>query len=101
MAGNFSSSAEGRKRDPGTGQPAGHPGFFDYGAATDIGRKRQQNQDSMAVIPDLGLFLVADGMGGHRGGEIASQMAADAIPQAVRQLLAQSSGNWDPKVILS
>jgi serine/threonine protein phosphatase PrpC len=94
-----------KKGDPGAqtlpGQPSGHPGYFDFGAATDIGRKRQQNQDSMSVVPELGLFLVADGMGGHRGGEIASQMAADAIPQAVRALVDQAGGQWDPKVVLS
>src|SRR4051794_10329008 len=96
-----------RKSEPGAPTPPGgaspgHPGFFDFGAATDIGRKRQQNQDSMSVVPDLGLFLVADGMGGHRGGEIASQMAADTIPQAVRALVTQApSGQWDPKAVLS
>lgn len=67
--------------------PPDQPDFsswFEIGAVTDIGRKRSQNQDSLAVFPALGLFLVADGMGGHRGGEIASQMAAELIPQAIQ-----------------
>lgn len=42
---------------------------------TDKGRRRESNQDSCRVNDDLGLYIVADGMGGHSGGEIASQMA--------------------------
>jgi PPM family protein phosphatase len=67
---------------------------FKVGIGTDIGRKRSQNQDSAVSQPELGLFVVADGMGGHRGGEIASAMAVDVIPQIVRK--RQKSSNWDP-----
>jgi protein phosphatase len=49
------------------------------GFKTDIGRKRSQNQDNGAIFPDAGLFIVADGMGGHRGGETASAMAVEII----------------------
>ena len=49
------------------------------GAATDIGRVRQVNQDSFLVLEDRGLYAVADGMGGHQGGEVASQLAVEAL----------------------
>jgi PPM family protein phosphatase len=52
------------------------------GAATDIGRVRQVNQDAFLVEDDRGLYAVADGMGGHRGGEVASQVAIAALREA-------------------
>jgi protein phosphatase len=69
---------------------------------TDIGLRREQNQDSYLIDEALGLYVVADGMGGHRGGEVASAMAVQAVREAVarvqndkrkphpRQLLAQA-----------
>jgi serine/threonine protein phosphatase PrpC len=49
------------------------------GFKTDIGRKRAQNQDACSVHPEIGLYIVADGMGGHRGGETASATAVEVI----------------------
>jgi protein phosphatase len=49
---------------------------------TDVGRVREHNEDCFAVLPHLGLFVVADGMGGRNGGEIASRMVVDTLQEA-------------------
>ncbi|MRG93472.1 cyclic nucleotide-binding domain-containing protein [Polyangium spumosum] len=46
-------------------------------AATHVGRKRKRNEDSHLVDPDLGLYVVADGMGGQAAGDVASRRAVD------------------------
>jgi serine/threonine protein phosphatase PrpC len=48
-------------------------------AITDPGRVRTSNQDSFRLLPELGLFLLADGMGGAKGGERASQLAVECV----------------------
>ena len=46
---------------------------------TDVGLRRDNNQDSFLIDESLGLYLVADGMGGHRGGEVASKLAVETF----------------------
>jgi serine/threonine protein phosphatase PrpC len=53
------------------------------GAGTDTGRVRELNEDAYALRADQGLFVVCDGMGGAPAGEVASQMAIDAILRQV------------------
>lgn len=52
---------------------------YDFAAMTDRGRVRQQNEDSIAAYPEFGVWAVADGMGGHEAGDVASQIIADEL----------------------
>ncbi len=51
-----------------------------YSALTDKGLNREKNEDTFKVRPDLGLFIVSDGMGGEHAGDLASRLVADALP---------------------
>ena len=50
-------------------------------ALTDTGKVRSTNQDAFRIFPELGLYLLADGMGGARGGERASHLAVDTVAE--------------------
>lgn len=60
---------------------------------TDVGRQRQHNEDFFLVRPDARLFLVADGMGGHAAGEIASRIAGESIAEFIRHS-KDEEGTW-------
>ncbi len=60
---------------------------LEYFGQTDIGRKREKNEDSLLVNDKFGLFMVADGMGGHQGGECASKLAVKTVSETIRQLI--------------
>ena len=56
-----------------------------WAVRTDSGLRRSSNEDSYCTRPDLGLFVVADGMGGHAAGEVASRLAVETDPDVHRR----------------
>ncbi len=70
------------------------PLIFDTGAATHIGKVRHRNEDCYFVRPDVGVWAVADGMGGHEAGDLASRIVTEALgsieaPTSAADLLAR------------
>ncbi|MBP9113605.1 MAG: serine/threonine-protein phosphatase, partial [Polyangiaceae bacterium] len=51
---------------------------------TDVGLQREHNVDSYVVLNEFGLYVVADGMGGHRSGDVASNLATETISDFFR-----------------
>jgi serine/threonine protein phosphatase PrpC len=60
---------------------------------THVGRQRQHNEDAFLVADEARLFLVADGMGGHAAGEIASRIAVDSISEFILHT-KEDDGTW-------
>jgi protein phosphatase len=60
--------------------------------ATDIGQGRKHNEDTVLLRPDLQLFLLADGAGGHNAGNVASTLAASAIAHYFEELVPPPDG---------
>jgi len=73
---------------------------WEVAGATDVGRVRAHNEDSFLVDAQRGVFLVADGMGGHAAGEIASAIASEAVGAALRQGVDAGLGADDLGVVM-
>jgi len=65
-----------------------------YSAATHPGLKRAQNEDRYSADPDVGLFAVVDGVGGHAAGQVASETAASVIETFVRGNRGKTIPKW-------
>jgi PPM family protein phosphatase len=66
-----------------------------WAVRTDAGLRRSSNEDSHAARPDIGLFLVADGMGGHAAGEVASSVVVESVAAFIEETAgADSNRTW-------
>lgn len=66
--------------------------------AMSVAGRRANNEDAVCAQPELGLFVVADGMGGYEGGEIASALAVDAIHSLVRRTAGGGDVYWPHRI---
>lgn len=67
---------------------------WEAAGSTDVGKKRALNEDVFLLRPDLGLFIVCDGMGGHSAGEVAAGVAAQSIADFVEGCRRDPEGTW-------
>src|SRR5512135_2712632 len=67
-----------------------------YSVASHTGVRRSNNEDSSCARADLGLFVVADGVGGYAAGEVASSAAVAAVEQAVEETAGRSAHSQWP-----
>jgi serine/threonine protein phosphatase PrpC len=75
--------------------------MIEFGHCTHVGLRREHNEDTYYADAELGLWLVADGMGGHENGEVASALARDTLVQQVvgGQSLARAIQIADEEII--
>ena len=67
---------------------------------TDVGLRRLKNEDSFLIDDELKLFIVADGMGGHKGGDLASAMAVEVLRNSLTHNMAKNPGMFSPREAL-
>jgi len=79
--------------------------IMDSFGVSDIGRRRKLNEDSVFLDNELGLYIVADGMGGHNAGEVASSLAVEVVSNFIRRSREEEEITWpygiDPQISLN
>jgi protein phosphatase len=76
----------------------GGPLRIEVAGETNVGMKRNHNEDNFSVLEDSGLYIVADGMGGHASGEVASKMAVDALQEFFTATAEDPERTWPYKM---
>lgn len=74
---------------------------FVCAAGTDVGRQRDNNEDSFIFDAEHGFFLVVDGMGGHDQGEVAAKIAAETIQTGIRKIENSAAVRLHDSIILA
>jgi len=80
------------------GEVITRPLRIELAGKTDVGKKRNHNEDNFSIIEESGLYIVADGMGGHASGEVASQMAVDAMREFFLNTANDPERTWPYKM---
>jgi serine/threonine protein phosphatase PrpC len=71
---------------------------------SDVGLQREHNEDSFCILPEFDLFVVADGMGGHKAGDVASRMATHTIASFFRATQSEDATwpfHFDPHLSMA
>jgi len=71
-----------------------------YGA-TDVGRRRHYNEDCYLLLPEMGVYIVADGMGGHNAGDVASMNAVHAVAEYLASQYIPQRRNDAEKIMIN
>lgn len=71
---------------------------IEVASITDVGMKRNHNEDNFGVVPEEYLYVVADGMGGHSSGEVASKIAVEELAEFFRMTSRDHDATWPYKM---